>query len=152
MGPTCHAWLCPGRALIGAPVSSLLPSSCRVLQRQLWPEVCVGVFLEALFCMVLQVEESEDEDEGPGGDDDLYAFKSIADTPSQASSSKQQGHDQEGNATMGPPRSRQPGGFGGPTVFASMTLGMNDAMLQINRAFRQMTVRAQNRRSLVRPS
>lgn len=98
-----------------------------------------------------KVEESDD-DEGDGGDDDLYAFTSIADAPSQPSSSNQQGQDQGGDAPGGPPRSRQPGGFGGPTVFASMTFGMNDAMLQINRAFQQMTVRSQHRRSLLRPS
>ena len=104
-----------------------------------------------LCCVVVQVEESDD-DEGDGGDDDLYAFTSIADSPSQPSSSHQQGQDQGGDATGAPPRSRQPGGFGGPTVFASMTFGMNDAMLHINRAFQQMTVRAQHRRSLLRPS
>lgn len=102
-------------------------------------------------CMGVQVEESDD-DEGDGGDDDLYAFTSIAGAPSQPSSSNQQAQDQGVDATGGPPRSRQPGGFGGPTVFASMTFGMNDAMLQINRAFQQMTVRAQHRRSLLRPS
>ena len=100
----------------------------------------------------MQAEESDDE-EGPGGDDDLYAFTSIADSPSQASSSSQEDQSQEGGDTrQRPSRSRQPGGFGGPTVFASMTLGMNRAVLQINRAFQQMSMQAQHRRCLTRPS
>ena len=105
-----------------------------------------------LVCL-MQVEESDD-DEGPGGDDDLYAFTSIADSPSQASVSNQEEDNQEADNTtrQRPSRSSQPGGFGGPTVFASMTLGMNHAVLQINRAFQQMSMRAQYRRCLTRPS
>ena len=101
-----------------------------------------------------QVEESDDEEGPGGGDDDLYAFTSIADSPSQASSSNQEGQNQEGDDTtrQRPSRSRQPGGFRGPTTFASMTLGMNRAVLQINRAFQQMSMQAQHRRSLTRPS
>ena len=102
----------------------------------------------------MQVEESDDEDgPGDGDDDDLYAFTSIADSPSHLASSNQEGQSAEADPTgQRPPRPRQPGGFGGPTVFASMSLGMNRAVLQIHRAFQQMSMRAQQRRSLTRPS
>ena len=100
----------------------------------------------------MQAVESEDED-GPGDDDDLYAFTDIADAPSQAASSSQDAGQQAGEAAgQRGSQPRQPGGFGGPTVFASMTLGMNRAVLQINRAFEQMSMRAQHRRCLSRPS
>ena len=99
----------------------------------------------------LQAVESEDES-GPD-DEDLYAFSSLADSAEQSASSSQEAQQQEGSSTAQQQRNaRQPGGFGGPTVFASMTLGMNHAVVQMNRAFQQMTVRAQHRRCLSRPT
>ncbi|KAA6416704.1 MAG: hypothetical protein FRX49_13315 [Trebouxia sp. A1-2] len=98
-----------------------------------------------------QAVESEDES-GPD-DDNLYAFTSLADSLDQAASSSQEAQQQEGSsAGQTQSSSRQPAGFGGPTAFASLTLGMNHAVVQLNRAFQQMAVRAQHRRCLTRPS
>ena len=100
----------------------------------------------------LQAVESDDE-EGPD-DEDLYAFTSLADSPNAASSSRQESPNQEGSSSTGQQESkpRQTGGFAGPTVFASMTLGMSHAMLRMNKAFEQMSMRAQHRRRLSRPT
>ncbi len=95
----------------------------------------------------------ESEDESGPDDEDLYAFTSLADSPDQAATSGQEAQQQEGSsAGQTQPSARQPGGFGGPTAFASLTLGMNHAVVQLNRAFQQMAVRAQQRRCLTRPS
>jgi len=97
----------------------------------------------------------ESEDESGPDDEDLYAFTSLADSPDQAATSSQEAQQQEGSSSSAgqtQPSARQPGGFGGPTAFASLTLGMNHAVVQLNRAFQQMAVRAQHRRCLTRPS
>lgn len=103
-------------------------------------------------CFCVQVEESDD-DLGPA-DEDLYASASLADIADAASASQQQQQeDQDQDADV--PVQRQttyPGSFGGPSVFGSMTLGMNRAVVHLNRAFEQMAVRAQSRRSLARPT
>lgn len=93
----------------------------------------------------MQVEESDD-DTGPA-DEDLYASASLADA---ASTSHQEQQDQDTDAPVMPRAMRQ-GSFSGPSVFGSMTLGMNRAVVQLNRAFGQLAVRAQHRRSLTRP-
>ena len=99
------------------------------------------------------VQAVESEDESGPDDEDLYAFTSLADSADQAATSSQEAQQQEGSsAGQTQPSLRQPGGFGGPTAFASLTLGMNHAVVQLNRAFQQMAVRAQHRRCLTRPS
>ena len=96
----------------------------------------------------MQVEESDD-DTGPA-DEDLYASASLADVADAASTSHQEQQDQNADAPLMPRAMRQ-GSFSGPSVFGSMTLGMNRAVVQLNRAFGQLAVRAQHRRSLTRP-
>jgi hypothetical protein len=104
-------------------------------------------------CTTIGIQAVESEDESGPDDEDLYAFTSLADSPDQAASSSQEAQQQEGSSTgQTQPTSRQPGGFGGPTAFASLTLGMNHAVVQLNRAFQQMAMRAQHRRCLTRPS
>ena len=103
----------------------------------------------------MQEEESDDND-GPD-DEDLYASVSLADLADAASTSQQAQHDgdEEGEgATKGPAQvqPRLPGTFAGPTVFGSMTLGMHRGVTLLNRAFEQMAIHAQHRRSLARPT
>ena len=97
---------------------------------------------------VMQVEESED-DTGPA-DEDLYASASLADVADAASSPQQEDQDQGTDAPVLRQAMHQ-GSFSGPSVFGSMTLGMNRAVVQMNRAFGQLAIRAQHRRSLTRP-
>ena len=90
--------------------------------------------------------DDDDDDQGGPADEDLYASTALADYSNESPSASQAAGNEQGLAMT------RPGGFGGPTVFASMSLGMNHAVLQINKAFLQLSMRAQHRRRLTRPT
>lgn len=107
-------------------------------------------------CPLASQEEESDDDAGPD-DEDLYASASLADVADAASTSQQAQHnsEEEGEGSTKLPsqvQPRLPGSFAGPSVFGSMTLGMHRGVTLLNRAFEQMAVHAQHRRSLARPT